>query len=152
MKLAEALTHRADCQRKLAQLKDRMVRNAKVQEGEQPAEDPFELLRSYQGKVEEFEQLVMRINRTNSATAFSEQLSLADALTRRDALALQRDVLFELAKAATVTQDRHRASEIVFRGAVSVRETQQQADQLAKAYRELDLEIQQLNWTTELLD
>ena len=61
MKLAEALTHRADCQRKLAQLKDRMIRNAKVQEGEQPAEDPFELLGSYQGKVEEFDRSLQSI-------------------------------------------------------------------------------------------
>ena len=40
MKLAEALVLRADCQRKVAQLKQRLERVMKVQEGEQPAEQP----------------------------------------------------------------------------------------------------------------
>jgi hypothetical protein len=46
MKLAEALLRRADCQKCLEQLKARLLRNAKVQEGDDPAEDP-----SHRGKV-----------------------------------------------------------------------------------------------------
>ena len=45
MKLAEALTLRADLQRRIAALRDRLKRNAKVQEGDTPAEDPAVLLR-----------------------------------------------------------------------------------------------------------
>jgi len=37
MKLAEALVLRADCQRKAAQLQQRLERVVKVQEGEPPA-------------------------------------------------------------------------------------------------------------------
>ena len=36
MKLAEALIQRADCQKRIAQLRQRLTRSAKVQEGEQP--------------------------------------------------------------------------------------------------------------------
>ena len=44
MKLAEALSLRADLQKRLAQLKVRLVNNAKVQEGELPSEAPEDLL------------------------------------------------------------------------------------------------------------
>ena len=44
MKLATALSERADLQKKLAELGNRLNQNAKVQEGEEPAEAPEELL------------------------------------------------------------------------------------------------------------
>ena len=44
MKLAEALQERADLNRRVADLRSRLSANATVQEGEQPAEDPGELL------------------------------------------------------------------------------------------------------------
>ena len=40
MKLAMALSERADLQRRIAELSGRLENNAKVQEGERPAEDP----------------------------------------------------------------------------------------------------------------
>ena len=44
MKLAEALLLRADLQKRIEQIESRLLRNAKVQEGETPAEDPQALL------------------------------------------------------------------------------------------------------------
>ena len=37
MKLAEALNIRADLKKKILQLKERLLRNSKVQEGEEPS-------------------------------------------------------------------------------------------------------------------
>jgi len=44
MKLAEALMLRADIQKRIDQLKQRLLRNVKVQEGDRPAENPEALL------------------------------------------------------------------------------------------------------------
>ena len=44
MKLAEALAERSDCQNRIEELKKRLIRSARVQEGDQPAEDTTELL------------------------------------------------------------------------------------------------------------
>jgi hypothetical protein len=44
MKLAEALAERSDCQNRIEETKKRLIRPARVQEGEQPAEDTTELL------------------------------------------------------------------------------------------------------------
>ena len=51
MKLATALTERADLQRRLSELETRLNNNAKIQEGEQPAEDPTSLLAELDGIV-----------------------------------------------------------------------------------------------------
>ena len=45
MKLAEALSIRKDLQKRIEQLKSRLENTVKVQEGEQPAENPEDLLK-----------------------------------------------------------------------------------------------------------
>src|SRR5437868_15491169 len=71
MKLAEALILRADCQKRIAQLKARLLVNAKVQEGDAPAGTPQELIAELDRVSTELLSLIKRINRTNSATAFA---------------------------------------------------------------------------------
>jgi hypothetical protein len=152
MKLAEALSLRADCQKRFEQLKARLGRNAKVQEGDQPAEDPQELLAELERVAAELADLVKRINRTNSATFFREGRTISDALAERDVLAMRRAVYAELAQVASVTQSRYTRTEVKYVSTVSVAELQKRADQLAREYRELDARIQELNWNTELLE
>jgi len=69
MKLAEALILRADCQKRITQLKSRLLVNAKVQEGDAPAETPQELFAELGRVSTELLDLIKRINRTDSATA-----------------------------------------------------------------------------------
>ena len=63
MKLAEALILRADAQKRLQQLRERLNRSAKVQEGEEPAENPQELLAELDRLVADYGRLVKQINR-----------------------------------------------------------------------------------------
>ena len=150
MKLAEALILRADQQKRIEQLRQRLLRNAKVQEGDKPAEDPRELLAEVERTAADLERLIQRINRTNAATQFDTGLSLSDALARRDVLKIRNAVLRELAGTATVEQVRYSGLEIKFRSTVDVADTQRRADDLARQYRELDTRIQELNWATDL--
>lgn len=53
MRLAEALVTRADCQRKVAQIKQRLGRVIKVQEGDKPSESPTELLEELRRSLDE---------------------------------------------------------------------------------------------------
>ncbi len=152
MKLAEALVIRADHQRRIQELRQRLMRNAKVQEGESPAEDPTALLSELDRTVDEFVTLVQRINRTNSSTAFGDNQTLADALAVRDALKVTQAISRDLAQAATVVQDRSLKSEIKFKSAVRVADVQRRADDAAKEHRDLDARIQEANWQTDLLD
>lgn len=152
MKLAEALIRRADSQKRFAQVKARLLTNAKVQEGDAPAETPAELLTELGRVANELLDLVKRINKTNSVTAFSGGQTLSGALAERDLFALQQTAFAELAQTASITQGRYTRSEVKYIATVNVAEIQARADELAKNYRELDARIQELNWQTELVE
>jgi len=151
MKLAEALMERADKNRRLLELKERIVRNAKYQEGDKPAEEPEALLKEYEQIAEEFEALIVKINNTNNQLKLEDGSTMVEALARRDVLKMKHALYKSLATEATPKQDRYSKKEIKFVSSVSVQQTQKLADTLAKEYRELDALIQQANWTNELI-
>jgi len=151
MKLAEALILRADSQKRFAQLKSRLLNSAKVQEGDQAAEDPKELSAELERVADQLADLMKRINKTNSATPLAGVGTISDALADRDVLALRRAAYNELAQTAAFTQDRYTRSEVKYVRTIDVVEIQKRADELAKNYRELDARIQELNWQTELV-
>lgn len=151
MRLAEALAERSDCQVRLEELKKRLLRNARVQEGEQPAENTSELLAEMARLFARLGELISSINRTNAGAAFDASRKISDAIASRDLTAKRRDMLAALAEAASTRQDRYSKSEVKFVATVSVGEIQKEVDQLAKQYRELDTRLQELNWSTELI-
>ena len=152
MKLAEALVLRADTQKRLEQLKVRLVRSAKVQEGDEPAENPARLLVELEEVAKQLVDLIRRINRTNSNAKLPDGVSLSDALATRDVLLKRRGIYAELANAAAIGQERYSRSEVKFKSTVSVSEIQSQVDVLSKEYREIDSRLQEANWAIELVD
>ena len=151
MKLAEALILRADCQKRFAQLKSRLIANAKVQEGDQAAEDPKELATELERVADQLADLIKRINKTNSTTLFAGEGTISDALADRDVLVSRRTVFTDLAQAAAITQQLFTRSEVKYVRTINVVEIQKRADELAQKYRELDTRIQESNWQTELV-
>ncbi|MCB0061749.1 MAG: DIP1984 family protein [Caldilineaceae bacterium] len=152
MKLAEALILRADAQKRIEQLRQRINSNAQVQEGETPAEDPQVLIAEFERVTDELTRLIRQINATNVATQLDSGRTLVDALAERDVLKLKHNVYSGLAKAAAGQQMRYSLSEIRVRSTVNVAEIQTQADDLARRHRELDTQIQAANWLTDLID
>jgi hypothetical protein len=150
MKLAEALILRADAQKRVEQLKQRLARSARVQEGEQPPEDPAELLAELDRTLQQLTDLIKRINKTNAASLFSDGHTLADRLAERDVLLLRRSLLTALIEATTTRLDRFTRSEVKYYSTVDVGAVQHQIDELAKQHRELDTQIQEANWRIEL--
>ncbi len=151
MKLATALSERADIQRRLSQLQTRLNNNAKVQEGEEPAEDPKALLKELDALLERLEWLMARINLTNSATV-SDGKTMTELLARRDCLAKRLGIMRAFLDNASAKTDRYSQKEIKVLSTVKVSELQKKLDLNSKALRELDEQIQSLNWTTELLE
>ncbi|MBE7005262.1 MAG: hypothetical protein E7425_13490 [Ruminococcaceae bacterium] len=150
MKLAEALQERADLNRKLDELRDRLSNNVIVQEGEKPLEDPDELLEQYDRAVERLEELMARINATNAATV-DEGRTITALIARKDALGQQVRTYRSVVNWASQTGHRARGTEIKVLSAVDVRELQKKTDRLAQELRRIDNRIQELNWKTELL-
>ena len=152
MRLSEALIQRADLQKRIAQLRQRLNQNAMVQEGDQPAEDPQELLADLRRMIDELTMLIRQINHTNAVTAVDAERTLTDALAERDTLMLERTVLAGLAQAASINTPRFSRSEVRFVSTVDVAEIQRRVDDLSRRHRELDTRIQELNWQTDLIE
>jgi len=151
MKLATALSERADIQRRLTQLQTRLNNNAKVQEGEEPAEDPKALLKELDALLERLEWLMTRINLTNSRT-LSEGVTVTALIARRDCLKKRVNLMRSFLDSASAKVDRYSQKEIKILSAVKVSTLQKQLDDVSKELRETDERIQALNWTTELIE
>ena len=150
MKLAEALQLRADLQNRMEQLAGRLCQNAIVQEGERPAEEPAALLAEYEACAGELENLVARINRTNSETRTARG-TLTELLARRDCLKLRARTYQNFLAAASSLTHRGMRTEIRILSAVPVPEYRKKADALARELRETDSAIKSASWVTELL-
>ncbi len=150
MKIAEALIERADIQKRIEQLRDRLSSNALVQEGEEPAEDPTSLLTELDRLEKRLCELVARINLTNANTV-SGGMTVTEMLALRDCLAQKNDIMRDFLRAASQKWMRGRGSEIVVKSTVSVSELQKQVDDISKQLRELDTRIQGINWNTDLI-
>jgi hypothetical protein len=127
------------------------LENAKVQEGDEPAEKPDSILNEIKETAKEFEKLIKRINKTNSETEFSKGKSLSDAIAERDVLAMRGNFYRTLASSAMENEFRYGRSEIKMVRTIDVAKIRKMADKIAKEYRELDSKIQELNWKTDLV-
>lgn len=151
MKLAEALIERKALKIKMEELKSRIYKNSQTQEGDNPSEDPIELLNQLHEELLSFEKIVVKINKTNNETLLENNLTLMESLTKRDMLKYEHFVLTNLADKAVPATNRYSTREIKFISTVDVKEIRKRADDIAKQYRLIDAKIQEKNWTTELL-
>ena len=127
MKLAEALSIRKDLQTRISDLTARLVNNVKIQEGDEPAEDPKDLLKELDSCLKQLEEYIYRINVTNMRTMCGEK-----TLTQ---LMAERDVLTKRVYVTTV----------------DVKAIRKQIDKLSSQLRQLDIDIQSINFSTELI-
>lgn len=151
MKLAEALVLRADLQRRIEHLRERLKLSAFVQEGDTPPEDPLVLLAEVDQVLNTLQTLIAAINRTNTITLLRNGVSLTDALAQRDMLKLRHSVLKSVADTASRRIEHYSRSEIRHRPTVDIASLRQQTDRTAQQHRELDTTIQEANWLTDLL-
>jgi hypothetical protein len=151
MKLAEALLLRADQQKKLASLKERIVANAVIQEGDKPQEDVSALLAQAAAIMREHERLVLKIHETNLSARLEDGRSLTAAIGARDTLASRHALLLAAIAGTRKEPERYSVREIKWVAVLPVSELQAQADALAVELRELNARIQETNWSTRLL-
>ncbi len=151
MKIAEALSERSDLQKQIAQIRERLSNNALVQEGENPSEDPEELLAQLDRMTDRLTELVTAINLTNAAVKDGSE-TITALISKRDAMILHIDILRSFVTKSSEKVYRSRGSEIVIKSTLTVSALQKRIDEEAKKLRELETRIQGLNWTTDLIE
>lgn len=150
MKLAEALSNRADLQRRISQLKGRLKDSAKVQEGDTPAEDVKALFLELDSCLEKQEKLIYQINYTNMQIMHNGE-NLSRMLARRDSLSARVSLMREVLKHVTETETRYGRNELRYIRTVDVANLRKDTDSYCKQLRELDNLIQSINRTVDLL-
>ena len=150
MKLATALAERSDIQNRINTISVRLDNNAKVQEGDVPAEDPKALVEELDRLIVRLEYLVARINLTNRGTV-NEGKTITERLAHRDCLIKKIRVMRDFLDTASNRVTRMTRTEIKIVSTVPVSELQKTVDVLSKELRTVDEKIQELNWTTELV-
>lgn len=151
MKIAEALILRADIQKRIAQLKVRLNNNAKVQENEEPAEDPEFLLAELENLISQLNDLIVKINRTNTLSKV-DGISLVELIAKKDTLSQKAGILREFIEIASQKVNLYSTTEIKVFSTVNVSELQKKLDKLSKEIRETDTKLQQANWTIDLVE
>ena len=150
MKLAEALLLRADMQKKVASLRERIGKYAVVQEGEVPHEDPSDLLAEANGVLDDLEKLLYRINEANLKNKLKDGRNITQVLAQRDMLIQRHAILQAAISGTTKPPERYGLSEIKWVATLDVSKLQKQSDDLAKRIRELNAAIQETNWRIEI--
>lgn len=151
MILAEALAIRKDLQKKIEQLRSRLLNNVRIQEGDEPSENPTELMKELDSSLTRLQRLIFQINKTNMNTV-SEGKTLTELMSEKDVLTLRIAALREVFNKASESQDRYSRSEIKMTTTIDVKALGRQIDEWAKQLRQLDIKIQSLNFSTELAD
>jgi len=150
MKLAEALSLRKDLQSKISQLENRICNNVKVQEGDEPSENPTELMKELDRCLSQLEGLIAKINATNMNTKVGDR-TLTEMMAQREVLGKRITGLRSIFDRASGTNDRYSRSEIKFVTTIDVKSLSKKIDSLSQKLRELDIEIQTANFTTDLI-
>ena len=150
MKLAEALSIRKDLQTRIEQLKMRLLNNVRIQEGEEPAEEPQELMKELDSCLKQLEDLIYRINLTNMH-AMSGKKTLTQLMAERDVLTKRVQTMREVFNKASSSSERYSRTEIKYVTTIDVKSLGKQVDKLSSQLRSLDVEIQSINFTTELM-
>ena len=149
MKLAEGLSNRKDLQMRIEQLKVRLLNNMKVQEGDKPSEQPADLMKELDTCLVQLEEMIYRINATNMKTV-KDGRTLTEMMAERDVLGKRLQVLREVFDRASQSQDRYGRNEIRYVTTIDVPALRKQIDTYSQQLRKLDMEIQTLNFSTDL--
>lgn len=151
MKLAEALSRRSALEEKINELKTRLADNVKVQEGDEPFEDPKALIGDLDRILNEFRQIVYRINLTNTRT-IADGRSLTDMLAERDMLKKKTRILSDTLSSLTDRGSRYSRNEIKYVATVDPADLRRLFDDASSKLRKLDLRIQSIGWEADLIE
>lgn len=163
MLLAEALASRKAALTKISALESRIAAAATSYEGEDPEEDAGALLKELDALCDEFESLSTRINITNNdvTTKFDgREMSLMEAVALREGLLLRHRGMKRIADAIDSAQGKGRygyggrrtkdeLKQVVHLSAAQLRKD---SDAVAQQLERLNIVMQSVNWTTEVIE
>lgn len=154
MKMGEALSLRARQAQQLDDLRGRIRANALVQEGEEPSENPDQLLQEFADLSREHSALLERIAQTNANSDVGGR-TLLSLLHERESLRRERNITEAAAVSGTPNARdsyRYMRSEIRTVSKVNVAALRRRAQEIDEVIRKIDVIIQDANWKIDLAE
>ena len=152
MKLSEALSLRKDLEMRISGLTDRLENVVKVQEDDEPAESPEELMSELDSCLVQLELLIFNINITNMKVVDENGKSMTKLLAERDVLDKRISILRHTFNCASKRDGRYSRNEIRMVTMIDVKSLRKQLDKYSQQYRQLDNTIQRLNFCYDLVE
>lgn len=152
MKLAEALSLRKDLETRISKIKKLLETTVKVQEGDEPAEDPLGLMTELEQCLEKLEGIIYAINMTNIQIVADDGRTMTRLLAERDVLSKRLDVLRSTYETLSGPTNRFGRNEIKYVSTIDAKPLRKQIDQLSQEYRQLDMKIQAMNFNNDLVE
>jgi len=121
-----------------------------VQENEKPHEDPNVLLTEVMKLNDELCSLIKKINKKNNEVTLANGQTISDAIAERAMLMKKRQTLNVISMNASQKDPRLTHAEIKMHTTVDIGAIQKEIDSLSQQFRNLDTQIQALNWTVDL--
>jgi len=149
---------RADLNRLIQEVGNRLRANNQVEEGESPEENPEDLRKELGELITEQRVLIFNINRTNlqeEVEVGGEEVTLMEAILIKDALLKQHTGLQGLltgGRRGMFYGGRTSKDDIKFVNTVDQKEVRRELDRLAAERRKVDATIQKANWTVDLVE
>ncbi len=150
MKIAEALSLRKDLEKRISKLKERLENVARIQVGDEPSENPEELMTELERCLEQQERLIFSINVTNMKIVSEDGKTMTKLLAERDILNKRISILrntFDHASGST-----NRYYEVRTVSTIDVKPLRQKLDKYSQQYRLLDMKIQAMNFANDLIE
>lgn len=151
MKLAEALSLRKDLEKRISKLKDRLENVARIQVGEEPSENPEELMTELDRCLEQQEHLIFSINVTNMKIVSEDGKTMTKLLAERDILNKRISILRNTFEHASGSANRY-CHEVRMVSTIDVKPLRQKLDKYSQQYRLLDMKIQAMNFANDLIE
>lgn len=152
MKLAEALSIRSHLANKITQLRSRLNDCVKIQEGDEIAETPQQIVEELDSTLSDLRRLIYDINMTNALTVDEDGRNLTSLIAERDTLKQRVSILGSAVETLAQKENRYNRSEIRYVRTVDVSEFRKIYNESAARLRKLDLHIQGLGFITDLTE
>ena len=152
MKLAEALSIRKDLEMQISKLKKLLESTVKVQEGDVPTEAPEVFMKELDNHLKQLEHFIYRINMTNMSIKDESGKTMTKLLAERDVLRKRIDVLQNTFNQVSELTNRYGRNEIKNVITIDAKSLRTELNHYSQLYRELDMRIQTLNFTHELVE
>lgn len=158
MKIGEALNERKRLMNRIPELLKKLQACVTVVEGQalNPAEPTAAQLKaSLDSEMGALRELIISINRTNNATKLPGGLTIMEGIAMREHLKQAVSVYQGIAshirpRTEKDYRDQERVKYVVAEGIHSAN-IKQSADRYSETWRKLDTELQQANWTTDII-